>query len=255
MKKIIDAGTGPHRRNVDVNRLHNFLGPKAESLIALHALTGTDISGKFSGISKLMSITKFLHAPNGICDRIKILGDADATVDVLYNNIVPFICYLYDTPCNTIEDARWYRFLKEAVPESMPPTSDALKKHILRAHLVANIWKNALSPHQTPLDPLKYGWKLDKLTDQFEPIMTTTPLCPAELMKITKCNCKGGCKTLRCSCKKQKIPCTEMCGCHLGETITCENLRDIYKENICTDSEDSDSEDSCSENDDETEYD
>lgn len=188
-----------------------------------------------------MSIKKNFSAPSNLSDPISVLGDSDKSLEKLYESVVPFLCYLYDTPCCNIEDAKWHRFLKEAAPESIPPTKDALKNHILRAHYISNIWKNATNPHQLILDPTEHGWVFDKSVNQFLPLMSTEPLCPPDLLFITKCNCKAGCKSTRCSCKKNKVPCTETCGCQFGEMMSCENLPDIYKPDFSVDT-DTDSE-------------
>lgn len=131
------------------------------------------MTGKFSGISKETAFKRFLNAQEGITKKLQVLGDPEQTADSLYINILPFICYLYQTPSQTVEDARWYLFLKEAVPEEMPPTKELLKQHIMRAHYVSIIWKNALDPHYPLPDPCNYGWKSDIDSCTYMPIVSS----------------------------------------------------------------------------------
>jgi hypothetical protein len=44
---------------------------------------------------------------------------------------------------DTSDEARDLMFVKSKSPESLPPTSDALKLHIERAHFQASVWKQA----------------------------------------------------------------------------------------------------------------
>ena len=57
------------------------------------------------------------------------------------------------------DEARCVLFKKTTSPDVLPPTSDALKYHILRAHYQALIWN--LAYHPTPNIPelYQYGWK------------------------------------------------------------------------------------------------
>ena len=42
--------------------------------------------------------------------------------------------------------------------------------------------------------------------------MTLVPPAPAAIIDLVKCNCKKGCSK-GCSCRKELLGCTEMCGC------------------------------------------
>lgn len=213
-------------------------------MAAFHALSGSDITGKYSGISKETAFKRFLDAPETITEKLKVLGEPEQTIESLYENVVPFLCYLYQTPYSTIEDARWFLYSKGAVPEEMPPSREVFKQHILRAHYVTMIWKNALNPHFSPPDPCDYGWRTDSHSNLYMPVFSTHPICPPKLQDMVTCkNCKSGCATKRCSCLKLGIPCTEMCGCHMTAEISCQNLSDLYKQQISDDESDGSDED------------
>jgi len=63
------------------------------------------------------------------------------------------------------------------------------------------------------------GWKL--LDNRFVPLMSRINAAPDSLLKVICCNCSTACKTLRCSCRRYRLPCTTVCGpCQLEE---CDN--------------------------------
>ena len=69
------------------------------------------------------------------------------------------------------------------------------------------------------MNPTEWGWKQEN--DQLIPIMTQNNAARDELLKIIHCNCSGGCKSCRCSCRRYGLPCTAACGpC---QTENCDN--------------------------------
>ena len=56
----------------------------------------------------------------------------------------------------------------------LPPTSEALNKHIYRAYLQTAIWKSFKKADPPNVNPMQYGWKLDA----DENMLTPTPLPP-----------------------------------------------------------------------------
>ena len=71
------------------------------------------------------------------------------------------------------------------------------------------------------LPPTEFGWKLGE-SGRFSPIMTTVPIAPPELSKMTACNCKKDCTTLKCSCKRIGVKCITACGTCNGKN--CSNI-------------------------------
>ena len=57
-------------------------------------------------------------------------------------------------------------------------------------------WASKLVPEE-----FKWGWKI-KEEGKMLPIQTSLSPAPIKLMEITRCNCKAGCSTGRCTCKK-----------------------------------------------------
>ena len=58
-------------------------------------------------------------------------------------------------------------------------------------------------------------------------------VAPKALLKVVRCNCKMGCDTLRCSCRKAGLDCSTGCGecrgicANMFENITKNNERHI----------------------------
>ena len=80
---------------------------------------------------------------------------------------------------------------------------------------------------------------------QLEIIWMTRPSAPNSLIECVSCKCKTSCKTLRCSCRKSGLKCTEVCGC-----LDCNNGLD--EENP---SEENEEEDYLSDSSDYSDYD
>ena len=52
----------------------------------------------------------------------------------------------------------------------------------------------------------------------YEPVPTSDPTVPEELLEITSCNCHGDYSNRRCSCKKNEVTCISACGVCKGIT-------------------------------------
>jgi len=85
-------------------------------------------------------------------------------------------------------------------PESLPPTADAEGYHSLCAYHQVQTWRGSKK-----FDALKLVWKVQKGMMIAIPILQR-PAQP-ELLKIFRCNCGTGCKTLRCTCVKHGLKC------------------------------------------------
>ena len=81
------------------------------------------------------------------------------------------------------------------------PTSAAARYHCLRVFFQINVWKG-----NTSLEPEEWGWK--ESDGQLLPVTTDLPPAPSKLIKFFRCDCKSGCKTMRCTCRKNGLECT-----------------------------------------------
>jgi len=107
--------------------------------------------------------------------------------------IESFICrgYLYrsnkDAQRKVYETAalnvtRYSLFTKKQLEgEKLPPTKNAFKYHLSRAHFQLSIWSSACNSRVNYLDSLHYGWQLedDKL------------IAPLEVVELVACKCRG----------------------------------------------------------------
>lgn len=91
--------------------------------------------------------------------------------------------------------------------------------HIKRANYQATAWKRCLSRQLELPTPVDHGWKLSE--GQLEIHWMTRPSAPDSLLDFVSCKCKTGCKTLRCSCLKSDLRCTDCCNC-----VNCQNIEE-----------------------------
>jgi len=109
------------------------------------------------------------------------------------------------------DEARSVLFRRATRPEVLPPTSDALKFHISRAHYQALIWKMAYIPKPMIMAPDQYGWK--EAQNSVIPVLPSPNTIPQECLELVSCQCQKGCRTMRCMCRKAKLQCTAVCKC------------------------------------------
>jgi hypothetical protein len=94
---------------------------------------------------------------------------------------------------------------KSKSPESLPPTSDALKLHIERAHFQASVWKQANVVKPVLPSPITMGGSLDG--DCLKPLLMTLDPIPQACLEMISCQCsiQHNCnfniyKNLLCAC-------------------------------------------------------
>ena len=130
---------------------------------------------------------------------------------------------------SSLTDARWSMHTKQQDCDNLPPTKAALKFKVSWSHLVCLIWKSSRLQFPKYCDPTTLGW--EKSGDVLIPILTNEPPAPEVVTEISLCKCKTGCSTMRCTCKKNSLTCTEMCLCTGCENVTIdENLEHPFKQ-------------------------
>ena len=97
--------------------------------------------------------------------------------------------------------------------EVLLPTSAAAKYHSFRVFHQVRLWTGE------NLNATEWGWGFKN--EQMQPIKTDLGCVPSELLSLIRCNCKAGCSTLRCSCRKHGLVCTLACGECWG--LSCSN--------------------------------
>jgi len=177
---------------------------------SVHLLAG----GKKKGFDMIRSDSTAARA-------MVTLGQEFQVSEELNSQCEEFVCALYDKPGKDVNIARYKVFCgSKAESSQLPPSKDARNKHILRANYQAAIWRRATVADAQVPSPHGHGWLVE---DQELVIdwMDKDP-APKSLLELVSCACKKGCNSARCSCKKNTLPCTDMCICD-----TCDNYRDF----------------------------
>ena len=118
---------------------------------------------------------------------------------------------------DSLNEIRWFFFSRyQRETEKLPPTFAAIKYKIFRSHFVALVLKRSHRPIQTLPNVENYGW--ENIDERLCPIMTDNLPAPLALLEMSSCNCKSGCSSKRCKCRKNGFTCTDMCKC-----VSCKN--------------------------------
>ena len=99
----------------------------------------------------------------------QLLTDLDRgdITEGINNDAEKFICHLYKIPddVDTCDKARVIILSKGCPQETLPPTSDAVRLHIRRAHYQASIWDQEIKVnYRYSCSPPsnKYGMEIDR---------------------------------------------------------------------------------------------
>lgn len=220
-KLWMKAGTSKKQKYIPVHEIRLILThDQVVSLLAFHAITGCDSVSQIAGHTKKTAWMVFKTDYN----LLNGLGENPLTTDSC-KNAEKFICKLYNlqNDINTCDQARVKLFSKGRPQESLPPTSDAVYLHIKRAHYQTTVWKQANQPIQELPRATDMGWTM--INGILIPQLMTLPPIPEACKEIVSCGCKKGCSTLRCSCRKAKLPCTAACSCADDAQTQCENTK------------------------------
>ncbi|KAL9976959.1 hypothetical protein ACROYT_G014308 [Oculina patagonica] len=178
------TGTGQRHRVIKLKPIVQALGStKVAALPGLHALSGADVTGSFSG--------------KGKATWWKIFKEADEETITTLANL----------------RAEMVAFPEEAgQSENLPPTQEALWQAIKRGNYQALVWNLDVVPEPQLPSPETFGWKLED--DKWVPVMTSLPPAPEAIIQLVKCGCvKSRCSLNRCNCRKAELKCTDLCSC------------------------------------------
>ena len=87
-----------------------------------------------------------------------------------------------------------------------------------------SIFPNKCLEGNISLEPEEWGWK--ESDGQLLPVTTDPPPAPSKLIELFRCDCESGCKTMRCTCRKNGLECTSACG--ICKELDCKNLPMIH---------------------------
>ena len=213
----IDFGTGKHRQFIPIHSIFINLGEsKALGLPFFHAFTGCDQVSYFSKVSKgsAWKMWDLFDDITPVFQRLSCkpsLSEVKESLPIIERFTV--LMYNRTSNCLTTNECRKDLFCKGRSIDSIPPTSAALLKHVLRSSYIAGyIWEQSIIANQVLPDPEDWGWK--NIDGSFIPHWSDLPDVTLASKQLIKCMCnpEKGCKE-RCQCVTSGFLCTELCKC------------------------------------------
>lgn len=172
----------------------------------VHTLTGCDYISKVG--------TKHVALKANPKTYLKQFGRVTDDMDSLLAASEEYLTQVLKkgTWCRTIDQLRSYIYHhgKRVCFDQHPPTSYAMRVHILRAFYATNQIVSLLSPSPILLDPTHYGF-----AEVHELLMPDTDKNPIPEEFEVDCNC-GKCANERCRCREKCLPCCRFCKCQRG---------------------------------------
>lgn len=118
---------GKTKKEIDIGKVAKSLSMgHRQSLIGFHAFTGTDITGRFSRISKEFCTKVFLELEesSAILKSLALLGTLNTTITEFQDNLHEFVCLLYkNKSIKKLPDLRWYLFSTKSQSRRRKPTT------------------------------------------------------------------------------------------------------------------------------------
>lgn len=210
-------------RTWDINAARSLLGGDVcDNILFIHSILGCDTTSRPFGIGKKTALVK-IRKDVSFLEQAKVFMRSDSTKeDVIKAGEAALVSVYNGGICEPINDLRIRRFYDKTTsstaavqPHTLPPTAAATKTHSLRVYQQVQVWKG----EEDRVPPENWGWHVSD--GKMMPIMTDLPAAPQELLEIIRCNCKSGCHTMRCTCKKNGMDCSMACGECRG---VCANL-------------------------------
>ena len=211
------------RRVIDIGKTVEKHVSFVSELLPAHALTGCDTVACYYGVGKgtALKVLKDGHS-------LSLLGVIDSPIEAVIAQATKFIsaCYGQYSTIESMSETRWRVWASKtgrtsAVPTklcSLPPTSEAFKENVKRAHHQAIMWRSLEDSSLPELDVEMYGWVKDSKLKTLQPVLLpiNVELAPETVMRMIKCGCKSAnpCRTLSCSCKRDGLNCTIFCACY-----------------------------------------
>ena len=203
----IRFGVKEKARNIPIHRIAEELGvEKSAALLKAYILTGCDVTSKVGTKAAAFKAKPEVY--------LKYFG-VEPVTDYVFQQAEKYLVNVIDpnTTCEKFDDLRHMMYTStDKTLLKLPPTSSAIKGHLLRCHYVVNLCINLLDSGKEELRPVNFGWK--RVHGMLVPDQNLQSM-PTEF--TTKCGCKKGC-TKGCGCKRNSHLCTEYCKC-----LNCSN--------------------------------
>ena len=189
--------TSSSRTSVDVPASAEQNLDITRCLLAAHALSGCDTVAQMYGVGKGTVVTKLKAG-----QPLELLGNLQVPIDDVVIEATKFTATCYGVNVKEGEDMSdvrvevWSRKIGKNItsaPElkSIPPTSEAFRENVKRAHIQAAIWKSCLQPDPPPFDATQYGWIHDEASKKLIPLTlpSDVQLSPPEILGLLRCGC------------------------------------------------------------------
>lgn len=154
----------------------------------VQALLGCDTTSSIYGIGKGVALHK-IKTDALLREQADVFKRAVATkVEVVEAGEKALLCLYNNKPADeSLNSLPYTRFC-----------------HIQRVYFQIQQWKGIL------LKPEDWGWKLS--SGKLLPIRTELPPADESLLEFVRCNCKKGCSTQKCTCRKNGLDSSPACG-------------------------------------------
>lgn len=222
---MLSGDSAKNRRYIAVHRIAEKLGKdNAPGYRGFHAFTGCDhvsfmkSKGKKTWLKLLSDFPDVMKAFLYISCVEESKDIPDWVFDLLEQFTIPAFVpakRLQEMVGFSIDEVRQRLFDSEFQPQNLPPTRASLRQHILRAaYLAGQVWgRAAFGPGFPVPSPEGWGW-VRNAQGKWEPLWSDLPWVWEACRELSSCNCKTGCKTMRCACRRGGLPCIGGCGCH-----------------------------------------
>ena len=205
----IRAGVGNTTRYIPLHVLAERLGRETcKVLVAMHHLTGCDSTSKFG--TKASGLKANPH------HYLKKFGKDPNEIEFALTEEYLVHVYKSGTSCKTLDELRYYLYhhSKKTILD-LPPSSHAIKGHILRAFYGTYMELHCLE--KVYLDPRNFGY--NTADGILEPERHQI-LIPDDFPLPCKCI---SCATNRCICRQNEALCCQYCRCQAYDK-GCNNL-------------------------------
>ncbi|KAK3106543.1 hypothetical protein FSP39_022295 [Pinctada imbricata] len=215
-------GTTAERTIIDIAataKTHSAIIPQ---LLAAHALSGCDTVARYNGIGKVKVVQKLLKGYS-----LTNFGEVNSDFEEVVTEATEFIGACYGQKnLDSMSDVRFSIWLNKMGNKNakntpklqcLPPTTEAFRENVKRAHFQACIWKSALDSSPPNLDTLMFGWTKDEHQKMLIPIAipsSQSPV-PTSVLQMIRCGCSSNlpCATNKCGCFSAQLSCTVFCKC------------------------------------------
>ena len=208
----------------DIVALQRSLGKNVcQNLLFVHALLGCDTTSRLFGVGKSVALKKVKSSTYFQQQAAMFSSPMAKKDDIIKAGQNALVSIYKGKPGQSLDSVRLQAFHQKVSSSStyvqprnlhVPPTSAAAQYHSLRVYHQVQQWCG------NELPPEDWGWMNKENT--FIPIATNLKPAPAYLLEAISCNCKSGCNTRRCGCRKYGLDCSLACGECKG--IHCSNV-------------------------------